>query len=136
MTEFDYLTLISSLRAENGAHTINYFSVLTAYLLAVYLVGRKIGFLLIILLTVLYSLFQLTIITSLNSAIVDIIGLSSRYASEYPLATVPGMGEYIPTLQLAISVGGWLLSLIFMIYMAVTSCDDDRPRIKEAGVLG
>lgn len=116
MTENDYLTLLSNLREESTVQLQFFVAVFSAYVLAIYAVGRKLSTLHLSFLTLSYSVFITGPILVSRVAISNSTAVAKSYAMEYPNAMVEHvLLPHLPNFNTALLVFCWLLSIVYML---------------------
>ncbi len=115
MSEFEYLTLISTLRSEAQSYVMMFFTVWSAFLIAVYLVSAKLSLAYSAVLTVLYTFFLIIPMRALATNLNEIIRMYNRYFTDFPDAVRPVSGSstsmYILFIVLLFA---WITSIFFL----------------------
>lgn len=115
MTEYEYLNLLSTLREEGAIQSQFFVAIFSAYILAIYAVGKKLSTLSISVLTLCYTLFMVPTILSSAVSASNITAVARDYSVKYPQALVEHL--VIPNLHLYYSlllIFCWLLSVGYM----------------------
>ena len=115
MTEYEYLDLISTYRAETGFHVMNFIAAMFAYIAAGYFVGEKLSRFQVTAITVLYTMFAPLPVSAGYEALQATRSTHLAYVAAF------GPPDYPSTLvlfgpELALFVVGlsWVISIIFM----------------------
>ncbi len=115
MTEYEIIDAFVSLRMEIAQHSMNFASVLFAYLIAAYFVGSKLTRFQVAVITVLYILWSPAPITAAYDAS---IALRELYQQNQDVLSVE-MGRLLflfdyPAVAIATAGLSWVMSIIFM----------------------
>lgn len=115
MTEYEIIDAFVSLRMEIAQHSMNFASVLFAYLIAAYFVGSKLTRFQVAVITVLYILWSPAPITAAYDAS---IALRELYQQNQDVLSIE-MGRLLflfdyPAVAIATAGLSWVMSIIFM----------------------
>lgn len=122
MTEYEIIDAIVSLRADIAGHSMNYVSVLFAYIVAAYLVGSKLSRFQVSMVTLLYVIWTpAPILAAYDGA----VALQELYLSHQEILSIE-MGasplmNIVPTAVFAGMSLAWLVSIVFMFQVRITS---------------
>jgi hypothetical protein len=115
MTEYEYLDLISTYRAETGFHIMNFITTMFAYVAAGYFVGSKLTNFQVTSITILYTIFAPLPVAA---------GYEALQATRSTLlAYIEAFGEpdytstlvlFGPELVLIVVAASWTISIAFM----------------------
>ncbi len=122
MTEYEIIDTIISVRADIAQHSMNFVSVLFAYILAAYLVGSKLSRFQVSMITILYVLWSPgPILAAYDGA----VALQDLYVHHRAVLSVEmGASPLMATAPLVVSAAmllAWVISVVFMIQVRVTS---------------
>ena len=115
MTELEFYELSSVLRSETGSHAMNFFTIWSGYMIAVYLVGEKLSRAFSILISILYTLFIIPPAAALFNSLNILYILSVDFVDQYPNTEIVSVGTN-PLASLGISLFlSWFVSLLFLL---------------------
>ena len=116
MTENEYLSLLSNLREEATVQIQFFVAVFSAYVLVIYVQGKKLSGLSLTLLTITYSLFITVPMLACTVAVSNISAVAASYATEHPDAIVEHvLVPMLPVYNVLLLVLCWLLSIGYML---------------------
>ena len=116
MTENEYLSLLSNLREEATVQIQFFVAVFSAYVLVIYVQGKKLSGLSLTLLTITYSLFITIPMLASTVAVSNISAVAASYATEHPDAIVEHvLVPMLPVYNILLLVLCWLLSVGYML---------------------
>ena len=116
MTENEYLSLLSNLREEATVQIQFFVAVFSAYVLVIYVQGKKLSGLSLTLLTITYSLFITIPMLASTVAVSNISAVAASYATEHPDAIVEHvLVPMLPVYNVLLLVLCWLLSIGYML---------------------
>ncbi|MFK7865469.1 MAG: hypothetical protein AB8B95_14735 [Pseudohongiellaceae bacterium] len=114
MTENEYLILLSSLREEGSIQAQFFVAIFSAYILAIYTVGKELSKQYLMLLTLSYTLFIAIPALASHVAVSNIVEVAESFSQAYPDAMVEHtLVPYMPVYNSLLLVFCWLLSIIF-----------------------
>ena len=122
MTEYEIIDTIISVRADIAQHSMNFVSVLFAYIIAAYLVGPKLSRFQVSMITILYVLWSPGPILAAYDGAVALQDLYVHHRAA--LSVEMGASPLMATAPLVVSTAmfmAWLISIMFMIQVRVTS---------------
>ena len=116
MTEYEIIDTIISVRADIAQHSMNFVSVLFAYILAAYLVGSKLSRFQVSMITILYALWSPgPILVAYDGA----TALQNLYFNHREVLSVEmGASPLMATAPVVVSAAmcsAWLISIVFMV---------------------
>lgn len=117
MNPAEYLELIEMGNAAAGNHSMNSVAVLSAYLVAAYLMGRNLSRFQYIALTGLYSVFYFFTVISTFITIERSLLYQREFAIEYPEEATKFVGLQFDGMQylvVFVLVAAWIVSILFM----------------------
>ena len=109
MTEFEYHELLNGIGSAITEVTAVFISVFVAYLVCVYLVGKKLTRLQIIAVNSTYSMFSLLMVFLVYGNLIRIMQIAESYLG---LESTPSIGVLL--IGPAIMLLSWLISIVFM----------------------
>lgn len=114
MEEVEFLTAISTLRSEAGFHGMNFFTVWTGYMVAIYLVGDKLSRTFAILISIIYTFYLISPASGLFLAIDTAYLIADSYRQSFPETEMAIVGKS-PVLFLSVALfSAWFVSLLFL----------------------
>lgn len=122
MTEYEIIDALISVRADIAGHSMNFVSVLFAYIVAAYLVGSKLSGFEVSMITILYVLWSPgPILAAYDGA----VALQDLYFTHREVLSIEmGASPLMATAPMVVSVGmslAWLVSIVFMFQVRATS---------------
>ena len=111
MSEYELIDLMVSAQAEAGRASMDFVTLLSAYLLCAHFVGASLTRGFAIGVTLLYSLFAIWPIIGVTSAVEIVYGLSVRNEAQVVGTILPEFAVLVPGITLGIC---WALSLVYM----------------------
>ena len=88
MTEFEYLSLITQLGEAAAYHSMNFITLLFAYILVAYFAGRQLSNMQIWLTTGIYSTFLLAPVTANIRALDSLSKLGGEFSEKFPQSII------------------------------------------------
>lgn len=122
MTEYEIIDTIVSIRADIAGHSMNFVSVLFAYIVAAYLVGSKLSPIQVSMITILYVLWTpAPILAAYDGA----VALQDLYFDHREVLSIEmGASPLMAIVPIAVSAGmglAWLVSIVFMFQVRASS---------------
>jgi hypothetical protein len=118
MTEYEYLEILALVREQTATDAMNCLVIISAYLVAAYVVGRRIPSMLLWPIAILYTLFLFGPTAATAMGFQRMNALTLDFSNQFPDSSLI---EPLPTLAPystpGVVVAGWVLSLIFTIYI-------------------
>jgi hypothetical protein len=107
MSEYEFLDLISTFRQEAVAHQMAYFAVWSAYMVAVYLIGRELSGTYAALPTLVYTVFVIVPAFGFQVAMKNQYSVIDAYLATFPASALaePEIVD-VPLIILAVDVIG------------------------------
>jgi hypothetical protein len=116
MSEYEYLTLLSTLREEATIQIQFFMAVFSAYILVIYFSGKQLSLTFLSLLSITYSCFIISPIIAYHTTASNLTAVAARYALDYPEAMVEHvLVDNIANTTAALFILCWVLSVLFMI---------------------
>jgi len=122
MTEYEIIDAFISIRTEAAGHSMNFISVLFAYIVAAYFVGSKMSPSQVSMITILYALWSPAPIMAAYDGTVALRDLYINYQDV--LSIELGASPLVTTAPMLVSGGmilAWLVSIAFMFQVRATS---------------
>ena len=116
MTEYEVLDLISTHRSEVGFHVMNFAAAMFGYVVAAYLVGKKLTRFQAIAITFLFCLFVPGPMAAAQDAAHSIAFLVSTYGDQYESvrSSASTLASIAPAIVPSTILTAWIVSMLFM----------------------
>ena len=115
MTEYEYLDLISTYRAETGFHIMNFIAAMFAYIAAGYFVGNKLTAFQVTAITILYTIFTPLPVAAGYEALQASRAAHLAYVAAFGAPDYPStLVLFGPELALVVVAASWIISIVFM----------------------
>jgi len=121
MSTAEYLEILAMSQGLVATHSMNAVSILFAYLVAAYVVGRKFSRFQVISISLIYTVFLTLPVFAMLGEMSSLISLNVNFAREYPdfvntlnSGRISAPGGYFLYVNAFVWLSGWLLSLYFM----------------------
>jgi hypothetical protein len=118
VTEYEYLELFEITKQGTAADGMNCLVIISAYLVAAYVSGRRLPAVFIWQIAILYTMFLAGPTSAALRGFQRMDAISSEFASRFPdSALAPPLIGRAAFFTSGVVVVGWVLSLIFTIYI-------------------
>jgi hypothetical protein len=116
MTEFEFISLFTTMGQEAAYHSMNFIALVFAYSLVAFFAGEKLTGVQVWMVTLVYSSFLFAPISANLKTVNNLHNLSAEFAQLYPDSVLEyGLWAVRAPILLVVYLSAWLLSVVFML---------------------